>query len=785
MKPTMPGAEDGHSYTDALPALPELAFGAKSIVEAINGRIERHFARLDGGEHEDPLVVGLFGEWGSGKTLWLRHIERHFKEKIEFDLKRLKADEKEGKEKEKKEEKRDPNIPSITVPIFFNAWRYEREEHLIHPLIKVLELNLRALKREVEPREGAAGENVLGPIVKAIARAWRSAKRAVVAAGMGFAGITSGITIRGEIEVPKSGTWKAISGLFVDGRLSIELSGKDIVDFLTAAREGRAEPEAKGVAPDDAQTTQRDDDLLSFAERVRSDYYDFQRILRGLTGRGGGVSESEEKEAKVNLLFLIDDLDRCLPEKAVEMLEAIKLFLEVEGTAFVLALDDEVVERGIVHRYRDYMAQQHPTAWDSIAYSVSREGYREFLDLYTNPMDQPVTGHEYLEKIVHLQVRLPRVEADDVEAYLTKHYPRLFTRMLKVRADRDRERVGLEADWDEEKAELDEEKIEPRKQLVELFRDAVPPVPRKLIRAAELLDLKVSTAAKNGWNVLDSEEELYVLAQLTLIQLFAPELYRFAQREFPQFLEKMVEWLDKSLGGALPPSNFCLEELERRYRELLTEARRAGLSKKRVSGKGGEARDTEAGGSDLCPQKPVAHLAPWLVESKELPLLDHLIRARKKRSGFDPFGVVLKTPENAYSQVRFGDFFRLRKRVVAAEEWTERAGGERVGRAHAAHAELAPRDVEMFINQITSLDKVYWRNALEDEGLAGKHGRLRDDVFRLIVGNLPDFGRDATKMLDWLETLEPVLGPDQLDELVRRLEMFGVLGVGGNGGEQG
>ena len=778
----MPGAGSENSNANVFSMLPELSFGAESVVDTVNDRIERHFASLDAGDHEDPLVVGLFGEWGSGKTLWLKHIERHFKSKLEAELKSGRA-------------------PSITVPVFFNAWRYEKEEHLIYPLVKVLEINLRALLAEAgkaeeekptrEPPSETSTGGVRSRILGGISRAWQKARRAVVAAGMGLAGLTSGITIRGEVNSSQSELLKALSGISVEGKLGIELSGKGIVDFLTAAKEtqemaGEKGEDEKESSADDAEQARRDDDLLSFAERVRSDYYDFQRILRELTGRDGAAGAGEEG-TKVNLLFLIDDLDRCLPEKAVEMLEAIKLFLEVEGAAFVLALDDEVVERGIVHRYRDYVAQQHPTAWDSIAYSVSHERYREFLDLYTNHVDQPVTGHEYLEKIVHLQVRLPRVEADDVGAYLTKRYPRLFTRMLEAKADRVEMRDGLGAGKDSENAVAGEEKTEPREQLIELFRDAVPPVPRKLIRAAELLDLKVRTAEKNGWSVLDSEKELYVLAQFTLMQLFAPELYRFAQREFPHFLGKMVEWLDGGHGSASLPPSFCLEELERRYRALLTEANAARSSGGQPSVAGEKAKETGNDGSGLCPQEPVANLAPRLVESKELPLLDHLIKARKKRSGFDPFNVVLKNPDGVYDGVRFGEFFLLRRRVAVADERVERVEGERFGQVSGEFVELAPRDVEMFVSQLTALDAVYWRNAMEDEGVAGKRGRLKDDVFSSIVQKLPDFGNDAAKMLDWLETLEPILGPDQLDELVKRLGIFEVLDAGrvAGAGEEG
>ena len=50
-------------------------------------------------------------------------------------------------------------------------------------------------------------------------------------------------------------------------------------------------------------------------------------------------------------MVFVDDLDRCLPEKAVELLEAIKLFLDLEGYLFILGVNRLVVEEGIRRHY--------------------------------------------------------------------------------------------------------------------------------------------------------------------------------------------------------------------------------------------------------------------------------------------------------------------------------------------------------------------------------------------------------------------------------------------------
>jgi formylglycine-generating enzyme required for sulfatase activity len=90
------------------------------------------------------------------------------------------------------------------------------------------------------------------------------------------------------------------------------------------------------------------------------------------------------------LVIFVDDLDRCLPEKAIQVLEALKLFLDVPGCIFVLALDSEAIESAIRRRYQG-----------------------------------EVKAREYLEKIVQVPFVLPPIEAEPMRTYVQSLAPAL------------------------------------------------------------------------------------------------------------------------------------------------------------------------------------------------------------------------------------------------------------------------------------------------------------------------------------------------------------------------
>jgi hypothetical protein len=100
----------------------------------------------------------------------------------------------------------------------------------------------------------------------------------------------------------------------------------------------------------------------------------------------------------VELVVVVDDLDRCTPKTTAEVFEAINVFLsgELPRTRFVLGLDPVVVASHVDHAYRelaDAGVVAHP--------------------------DDPSPGWTFLRKLVQLPVRLPATGPADVDRVLT------------------------------------------------------------------------------------------------------------------------------------------------------------------------------------------------------------------------------------------------------------------------------------------------------------------------------------------------------------------------------
>ena len=69
------------------------------------------------------------------------------------------------------------------------------------------------------------------------------------------------------------------------------------------------------------------------------------------------INDKLAKTKKDRVVIFIDDLDRLQPQKAVELLEVLKVFLDCENCVYVLAVDYEIVTQGIKEKFGDDFSQ--------------------------------------------------------------------------------------------------------------------------------------------------------------------------------------------------------------------------------------------------------------------------------------------------------------------------------------------------------------------------------------------------------------------------------------------
>ncbi len=214
-----------------------------------------------------------------------------------------------------------------------------------------------------------------------------------------------------------------------------------------------------------------------------------------------------------SLVILIDDLDRCLPERIIETLEAIKLFVLVPKTAFVIGADRRIVEHAISTRYVNEQYER----LNSFRFDTDKSKV-EALTLIT----------DYLEKLIQIPYQLPRLSPSEIETYIN-----LLACQKYLREDEDKAAVLKDweskrsrnfysaYDFDSIKAVLGGGKINPEleKQLrwsgaiAQVITEGLKGNPRQVKRMLNMLLLrkKLAEAAK-----IDIKDE--VLAKIMVLE---------------------------------------------------------------------------------------------------------------------------------------------------------------------------------------------------------------------------------------------------------------------------
>lgn len=184
-----------------------------------------------------------------------------------------------------------------------------------------------------------------------------------------------------------------------------------------AAQHYGATPEVAAVAGEaaaaavEAATTSGESDrsaepAASTIESVTDFRNEFGRLLDDLKQSG-----AEGEQPFTAVVVFIDDLDRCMDDTVIYVFEAIRLFLQVSSTAFVLAANRDIVQAAINRRY-----------------PAANEG-------------DPALGKDYLEKIIQVEVTVPPLSEPEAETYLNL----LFAQLRLDAADFDKLRATAHA----------------------------------------------------------------------------------------------------------------------------------------------------------------------------------------------------------------------------------------------------------------------------------------------------------------------------------------------------
>lgn len=372
---------------------------------------------------ETPLTVGIFGAWGSGKSSLMRMLQN----KLDY---------------------LGPNYRTV----WFTAWKYDQYDALWRTFIsRVLDA--------LYPRQNGTGPRETRPILEAkpgtkeadliqkLDLLQQTLYRPILETKQGERDIAVYSFLKNAGEAKADMLLRLLSG----GLLSTQdMGGKGVRD---AAKDA-----AKDISKQ-VHTHYRQQ--LFYMEQFEQTLADVVKEELGQEGR---------------LIIFVDDLDRCLPEKAIAILEAIKLFLEVKGVIFVLGMDQAVIRKGIEAHYGASFG------WD-------KEG--------ENKRELPIRGDSYLQKLVQIPFHLPALGIEDVQGYIKSLDNNLSEQTQKVIAQ------------------------------------GIYPNPRQVKRILNIHRLLRTIAKNRKENITDP-----LLAKTVILQTQYPELYQL-WRQYPTLVETL------------------------------------------------------------------------------------------------------------------------------------------------------------------------------------------------------------------------------------------------------
>lgn len=266
---------------------------------------------------EQPVTVGVHGDWGAGKSSVLEMIEAGFEKQTDV------------------------------LCLKFNGWRFQGFEDAKIALIEGIVTGL-IKKRPALTKMGEA--------VKSVFRRIDWLKAAKKAGGLAFTAF-SGIPTPDQVE-------EIVNNLHGIIANPSKFATKDNIEAVIDGVQGLIKPK-------------KDEDLTNVPDEINAFRKAFDDLL--------------DKAGVEQLVVLIDDLDRCLPDTAIETLEAIRLFVFTSRTAFIVAADETMIEYAVRKHFPDL-----PDATESLTYA-----------------------RNYLEKLIQIPFRIPALGDTETRIYVT------------------------------------------------------------------------------------------------------------------------------------------------------------------------------------------------------------------------------------------------------------------------------------------------------------------------------------------------------------------------------
>ena len=375
-----------------------------------------------------PSTIGLYGDWGSGKSSLMKLAQ----DRIE--------------ELSKSKKKKDDDTPK-TLCIEFNGWLFEGYEDTKTSLCGTI-LDTLADEKRFGPEVAEKAKELIKKIdfKKLIGKG--------VKFGLDYL-LTGGIGALTDL------TLSSILNSLKDKSGSIE--SKDIEEIL-----------AKFKTEEKTRT-----EIKKFRD-------DFKQLL---------------EDSKVeNVVVFIDELDRCSPDTVLDVFEAMRLFLFVDGMSFIIGADERLIQYAIKTKYKEVPGNN--------------------LDI----------GKEYLEKVIQYPVTIPQLNHAEVNQYLACLLlePTLseeeFNKFLKVvhSIEPDTE-LTVELLNEKESGITEKCKVDMAlaRQISSVLAPSINGNPRQCKRFLNTLAMRLSLAKARG-----VELDKNILAKLMLAEYFNPEFFK-------------------------------------------------------------------------------------------------------------------------------------------------------------------------------------------------------------------------------------------------------------------